>query len=101
MELEQIRQFVREDRYDYSNHAQEATDEREISDAQVKDVVLQGKVLEIYIDDVRGKSYLVLGKGPLHVLVGYNKYRDRAVIITVYVPEFPKWIASDKRGESK
>lgn len=101
MKLENIRQLVEEDKYDYSNHAQEALAGREILDIQVKSALLNGKLLETYAEDVRGKSYLILGEGPLHVLVGYNKYRSKAFIITVYVPEPPKWITPDKRGEDR
>jgi len=47
---------------------------RGITDAQVKETILTGEVLETYTEDVRGWSYLVLGfpQGqPLHVQVGY------------------------------
>jgi hypothetical protein len=101
MKLEDIMQLVKEDKYDYSNHAQEALAEREILDIQVKRAILHGKLLETYTEDIRDKSYLILGgeKKPIHVLVGYNKYRNKAFIITVYVPEPPKWITPDKRGD--
>jgi hypothetical protein len=77
--------------------------ERGITDLQVKEAILAGRVLETYTDDARGWSYLVLGfpQGqPLHVQVGYNKYRGLAIIITlyVYVPEPPKWINPSQRG---
>lgn len=72
--------------------------ERSISEAQVVETILKGEILEIYTEDIRGKSYLILGEGPLHVIVGYNKYRQKAIIITTYIPEAPKWITPRKRG---
>ena len=100
--FEQIVQLVQDDHYHYSSHAEERMAERNITDAYVKETILTGEVLEIYTEDVRGWSYLVLafpGRGPLHVQVGYNRYRELAIIITVYIPEPPKWITPRQRGE--
>ena len=72
--------------------------ERNISDEQVRKAVLDGEVLETYEEDTREKCYLVLGKGPIHVVVGYNQYRELAIIITTYIPESPKWISPRERG---
>lgn len=99
--FEQIVQLVRGDKYHYSSHAEERMAGRGITDAQVKETILRGEVLETYTEDVRGWSYLVLGfpQGqPLHVQVGYNRYRGLAIIITVYVPEPPKWVTPRQRG---
>ncbi len=75
--------------------------ERGITDAHVKETVLTGEVLETYKEDARGLSYLVLGfpQGQaLHIQAGYNSYRGLAIIITLYVPEPPKWITPRQRG---
>lgn len=99
--LEQIVELVRRDKYHYSGHAEGRMAERGVTDAQVKETVLTGEVLETYTEDLRGWSYLVLGfpEGrPLHVQVGYNRYRRLAIIITLYVPEPPKWITPRQRG---
>src|SRR5712692_10679375 len=93
--FEQIVQLVGGDHYHYSSHAEGRMVERSVTDAHVKATILTGQVLETYTDDARGWSYLVLGfpRGqPLHVQVGYNRYRGLAIIITVYVPEPPRWI---------
>lgn len=99
--FQQIAQLVREDRYHYSSHAESRMAERGITDAQVKAAILGGEVLETYTDDARGLSYLALGfpEGqPLHVQVGYNKSRRLTIVITVYVPEPPKWMTPRQRG---
>jgi hypothetical protein len=100
--FQQVAQLVREDRYHYSSHAESRMAERGITDAQVKAAIMGGEVLEAYTDDARGLSYLALGfpeEQPLHVQVGYNRYRGLAIVITVYVPEPPKWLTPRQRGE--
>jgi hypothetical protein len=99
--LEQIVELVREDKYHYSGHAEGRMAERSITDTQVKETILTGEALETYTEDQRGWSYLVLGfpgGQPLHVQVGYNRYRRLAIIITLYVPEPPKWVTPRQRG---
>ena len=85
----------------YSSPAEERMAERGITDVQVKETILTGRVLETYTDDARGWSYLVLGfplGQPLHVQIGHNRYRGLTIIITLYVPELPKWISPSQRG---
>ena len=98
MDINIIKALVRRGKYHYSSHAKDMMFERFISDAKVAKTILEGEILETYSEDIRGKSYLILGEGPLHVIVGYNKYREKAIVVTVYVPEMPKWITSRKRG---
>lgn len=99
MDIENIKKFIKQGKYQYSNHAKEMMFTRYISESRVVESVLKGEVLETYTQDVRGKSYLILGDGPLHVVAGYNKYTAKAIIITTYVPEDPEWITSRKRGK--
>ena len=49
--LEQIVEFVREDKYHYSGHAEGRIAEPGITDAQVKETILTGEVLETYTED--------------------------------------------------
>lgn len=99
--FEQIVEFVREDQYHYSSHAEERMAERGMTDVQVRETLLAGEIIEAYTEDLRGWSYLILGfpnGQPLHVQVGYNRYRKLAIIITLYVPEPPKWVSPRQRG---
>ena len=98
MELEKIRQLIKKGKYHYSEHAKNMMFERFISETRIVNAILQGEVLETYTQDIRGKSYLILGEGPLHIVVGYNRYKQEGIVITVYVPEAPKWITPRKRG---
>lgn len=98
MEIAAIKKLIRQGKYHYSNHAKEMMFERSITEAQVAAVVLRGEILETYTGDTRGCSYLLCGEDPLHVVVGYNKYRKKAIIVTTYIPEAPKWLTPRKRG---
>lgn len=98
MDIGRIKKLVKQGKYHYSDHAIEMIFERVISEASVVRAILEGEVLETYIEDVRGKSYLVLGKGPLHVVVGYNRFSKKAIVITTYIPELPGWITPRNRG---
>lgn len=98
MDIETIKKLVKQGKYHYSSHAKDMMFDRSIQETSVVKAVLEGDVLETYTEDIRGKSYLMLGEEPLHILVGYNKYNQKAVIITTYIPEAPKWVTPRKRG---
>lgn len=101
MDFDNIKQFVKKGEYHYSGHAKDMIFERSIPEIHIVKTVLEGEILETYADDMRGRSYLVLGKGPLHVVVGYNQYREKAIIVTVYIPELPRWVTPRKRGRER
>ena len=98
MEIEEIRALARKGKYHYSDHAKDRLFLREIPERNILRTILEGEVLETSEDDIRGKAYLLLGKGPIHALVGYNKYQNKVIVITIYIPEPPKWITHRKRG---
>jgi hypothetical protein len=100
--LEELRQLVVADNYHYSSHAEDKIAECNVTDREVREVVLSGEVLETYTEDARGWSYLLLGfpkARTLHVQIGFNRWRQLAIIITVYEPSPPKWITPRQRGE--
>jgi hypothetical protein len=99
--LGEIRELVGAGKYHYSTHAGTKVLKLGITDEAVKEVVLTGELLEHYTEDARGWAYLVLGfpRGrAVHVEVGFNHYRNLAIIITVYEPKPPKWITPRQRG---
>ena len=64
-----------------------------ISQEEVKEAVINGKMIEDYSQDTRGPSYLILGKTNagrnLHVVCApKNEY---LLIITSYVPNPAEW----------
>ena len=82
------------DKFDLSQHAQTEAAEEQISVDDIKHVILIGTELELYPHDPRGPSCLVVGQDPtgrwVHVVCG-NFDRENLLIITVYLPQPPKW----------
>jgi hypothetical protein len=100
MELSKIKEKIKANEYIFSQHAENErrNDHLEISD--VESAILNGEILENYPDTGRGASCLILGysgKELIHVVCGWNKYQW-VVIITVYIPQQPKWIDERTRG---
>ena len=89
----------------YRTHAIERIFEREISDNDVEKCVINGIVIEKYIDDKPYPSFLVLGyenndlKKPLHVV--YAKDDENIIIITAYRPDKDKWVDDYKKRIEK
>ena len=93
MDLEAIKAKVRANEYVYSQHAEIATRDDEVTFAQVEEALLGGTILEQYPDTGRGESCLVVGfagETPIHAVCGWRG--DRVVLITVYVPKPPKFV---------
>ncbi len=92
MEIQAIKQLVRNGKFVLSAHAdQEAADEG-IAIAEIRDALLNGEILEQYPDTGRGESCLVLGFAndkPIHAVCGW--YRESIAIVTVYIPKSPKF----------
>ena len=77
----------------YRIHAVERMFQRDISEAEIETVVLNGEVIEEYLDDKPYPSFLVFGeirKRIIHVVYAKNEDNDY-VIITVYQPDLLKW----------
>ena len=69
--------------------------------AQIRQALLNAELLEEYPDTGRGESCLVLGFAddlPIHAVCG--RRRDQIVLITVYVPQPPKFTNPWTRGTS-
>ncbi|MCY4515513.1 MAG: DUF4258 domain-containing protein [Candidatus Tectomicrobia bacterium] len=105
MTINEIKQCIIKERYEFSFHAQQ---ERLADDLDITDIetaILNGEMLEDYPDDPRGESCLLLGyvgENPLHIVAGWSrmKFSDQKAlrIITVYVPQPPKWQTPRRRG---
>ena len=92
--LDRARCRVRQDRFELSQHAQQEAAAEQISVDDIKHALLTGQKLEPYPNDPRGPSCLMVGQERsgrwLHVLCG-NFDRNNLLVITVYVPQPPKW----------
>ncbi len=75
-------------------HAVRRMFERDISEAEVFNVLESGKVIENYPDDVPYPSYLKFGYSgtrPIHVVAAENNTEQSKIIITVYEPDLNHW----------
>jgi hypothetical protein len=67
--------------------------QRDIEEVSVEHVVINGEIIERYIDDKPYASYLSLGfvdEMPLHVVYAKDE-EENFIIITVYIPSYEKW----------
>jgi hypothetical protein len=106
MNLEEIQRLVGEGRYEFSFHAQQQRLDENLDITELEDaIVSHGEILEIYPDDPRGESCLILGftvNGAVHVVVGWARTGHDVQIlrvVTAYVPRAPKWLDARTRGE--
>lgn len=99
MDIQIIKQRVREGRFLLSAHADQAAADEAIDIVEIREALLNGEILEQYPDTGRGESCLVLGFAnakPIHVVCGW--YRESVLVITVYIPKPPKFVDPWTRG---
>ncbi len=75
-------------------HAIKRMFERNIDTDAVRQVLLNGEVIEDYPTDTPYPSCLMLGwygMRPLHVVVAFNVGDNEKIIITAYEPERTQW----------
>ena len=105
MDIHEIRQLIRQGAYEFSMHAQQDRLAEDLDVTEIEEAITQGELLEAYPHDPRGKSCLILGYAgikPIHAVLGWAKSRgagNRILrIITVYIPQAPKWSDPRTRG---
>jgi hypothetical protein len=98
--IDWIKQAVLDDDYRYSGHGDQERQNDDLTLTQVKQALLNGRILEQYGDMGRGLSCLVAGftdNGiPIHAVCGCMG--KTLVIITVHIPEPPKFKNPFERG---
>ena len=84
-----------------SHHAQMERVEENISTDDIVDALNAGQEVEAYPQDPRGPSALIAGQDKqgrwIHVVCG-NFNQEYLLVITVYVPQPPKWKDPFTRG---
>jgi protein tyrosine/serine phosphatase len=89
----------------YTNHALDEmnSEEKVITTEEIRCVILNGEMIEDYLDDKRGHSCLLFGISkedrPVHVVCAPKK--DYLAIITAYIPSIEKWEIGFKRRRPK
>lgn len=103
MEIERIRQAVREGRINTRYHASRRMMEREILYEEVLEVISKGEVVENYPEAKPFPAYLIMGsvkgKEPLYVLCSFDG--EVVHIITVHWLDPQKWITPWTRRKLK
>ena len=102
--IEKIINCFKLERYLYSQHAREEMEVEElgeITDNEVFEAVLNGKIIEDYPEDKPYPSCLIYGKTsderPLHIVCAYAEDVNKVIIITVYQPRSDQWIDFERR----
>jgi len=93
MDMESIKAKVASGEYLFSRHANTERVADGLTFGQIKEALLNGKILEYYPDTGRGESCLIVGFSgaiPIHIVCGW--IGEQVVIITVYIPQLPKFI---------
>ena len=89
LQLDILRQAVREGRVEWRKHVLQKLAERAISQQAVLDTLLTGERIRDYAEDRPFPSALFLGyigTQTLHVVAGCDETDRRAFIITAYLP---------------
>ena len=85
----------------FTFHAQGEMDEEDVTPRDVREVLLDARVIENYPGHERGPCCLVCGQDRarryLHVVC--TSALDVVIIITVYEPRAPKWVTPFERGK--
>ncbi len=82
-----------------SRHARQELDAEVITPTEVREAIATGSILEHYPDAQRGPCCLLSGRTaagrPLHIVC--TTTATPLIIITVYVPQPPKWVTPTER----
>ena len=102
--IETIKQLAKENKIIWTNHAINRMTQRNISQKDVKSILLFGEIIEEYNDDYPYPSYLIMGvnlnKSIIHVVCGINNNKE-LWIITAYYPNNITWEKDMKTRKEK
>jgi len=93
MNIEDIKEKIRDNDYEISLHALEKSFERKIWKDDIEHAIMNGEVIEDYKDDKPYPSCLIYGrtKDTQHIHIVCT-YPPKVKIITVYFPDKYKWV---------
>jgi hypothetical protein len=90
MSQRRIRRAVREDNYEFSMHALEEMDDDDLTEADVRRVLLNGSLEAELTDDPRGIRFVMRGTSQgieIEIVCRFLPLSGRLRIITVYAGE--------------
>ncbi|MBP7960545.1 MAG: DUF4258 domain-containing protein [Caldilineaceae bacterium] len=92
--LRRLRRELSQGRFEFSRHAFHRAVERNISDAEIREMAMNARLIEDYPDDKYTASCLLLGFSkagrPLHIQVSRAE-TELVKIITLYEPDPDEW----------
>jgi len=96
MDIRHIWEAIREGRVRITDHADEESQNDNLSFDEVYFSTLHGEIIKTYPEDKPYPSCLVFGQSfagiPIHSVWAYNEASQWAVLITVYRPDPNRWI---------
>ena len=96
--INDIRKFAENEAIEFTLHAREKMYKRGITSMDVKQSLLEGEIIEEYLDDKPYPSFLLCAKirqNHLHVVCAVAE--EQLFIITTYHPDEDKWIKHRRR----
>jgi len=96
--INKIKEFAGREDIEFTSHAREKMYGRGISSIDVKQLLLEGEIIEEYLDDNPYPSFLLCAKirqKYLHVVCAVAE--EKLFIITTYHPDEDKWIKHRRR----
>ena len=98
MDINKIKDSIKADNYEISQHALERALERDIWKDDVEHAIINGEIIEQYEDDKPYSSCLIFGKDekgePIHIVCAFSPIIR---VITIYRPDENKWIEYKRR----
>ncbi|MCH7744476.1 MAG: DUF4258 domain-containing protein [Chloroflexi bacterium] len=99
--MDHIRQGILQEELALTRHAVQEALAEQIRVVEIREAILNGKILEDYPDHRRGPCCLIYGKTnvgrDLHIVATKEKLPVR--VITVYEPKLPWWMTPEERGQ--
>ena len=93
MTIEQIRSLCSDGNIEVTGHMLKRLEQRHISFTEVKEVIMQGEIIEDYPHDYPFPSCLIFGctvkNRVLHIVVGIGD--SKLWLITAYEPDKEEW----------
>ena len=89
MDEEKIRRLVRQEKYEFSKHAERERQLDMILVEELENALKNCEIIEDYPDDPRGASCLVLGfagQRPIHTVCTIKTDPEELLLITAYDP---------------
>ena len=86
---------------EYRLHSTRRMFERDITEKDIENLLVNGSIIEEYPDDYPLPSILLNGhtvkSKPLHVVIAINEPQQKLVVITTYIPDLNKWMENFSR----